>query len=938
MFVALTAAAFAADTRLLRAPGFPGDAPAYTTFEDAEGWLWFGTVLGLHRYDGERAVRWGGEGFLRDVVDIEAVDDGAVQVRTKDRRLYTVYADHAERRKGPDGADLPPVDGAATDGAGGLWVAYDGGLWHTDSGGWRRVGDVPDVISLHAANGGGVWITEAQQLRHVDGAGHELPPLAVPWASDVAEAGGVTWIASRTRHVYRVDGSGVHDLHTDVDWALSVVAVADGAWVATSRALLRFRGDRLALRVEVPDGIAQNDSLRLDHEGSLWVATFNGPRVRPSPDAANLTPDALPDADITSVTPWNDDLFLTGWTHAGTLHADGSYTPAPWAFPGWPPCRDAAGGLWSYLWPAARDPDRVGFVRVAGGAPDVLLLPDGVTGNSCQAASPGGFWLALSTGLAYAPSAAGPLRMLPMPGHRADVAYEDGKGHLWAFAGDQACDGAVAAVLAEAPDAWRCGPSGAPDYVDQIAEVGGALWAGGDGSGVLERRGDAWVRLPASDTLGASRIYALRPRGADEAWLTTPASVVRVRRAPDTPGGFTVLERIASGNGAPDAGAQDLVERPDGSLLLATHGGLQEVPSGDRAGAPAPPVAAIGELRADGRPAAAEAVASWPHNQVEVQAAAPTYRDRSQLRFRFRVDDDAPWSEPAAASLARFVDLPAGDYALSVQASTDGHTWSPASPPRRLRVVKPWYLRTPTLLAGLLALGGAALAAARQRAAARARVEAERRRIAMELHDDLGAGLSTVSMLTGLAADASLDDAARRSIAAQAADTAAGLGASLGDIVWTLRREAGSPEAVARSVVERARRTFPGARPRLHVDVAPAWPAAEFGVREFRELQLFAQEALGNAARHAEAENVWLRFHPWRLVVEDDGRGLGGATAHPGTGSGLANLAARAEALGATLELGARPGGGTRVALTWSRPPGARPPRGRGHGRHRPHE
>jgi signal transduction histidine kinase len=81
-----------------------------------------------------------------------------------------------------------------------------------------------------------------------------------------------------------------------------------------------------------------------------------------------------------------------------------------------------------------------------------------------------------------------------------------------------------------------------------------------------------------------------------------------------------------------------------------------------------------------------------------------------------------------------------------------------------------------------------------------------------------------------------------------------------------------------------------------------------------------AAELLANAARHAGAHRVALRLTEHgtalRLSVTDDGRGGAGAA---GTGTGLAGLADRAEALDGHLEIRSPAGGPTTVTMTLPR-------------------
>jgi two-component system nitrate/nitrite sensor histidine kinase NarX len=91
-----------------------------------------------------------------------------------------------------------------------------------------------------------------------------------------------------------------------------------------------------------------------------------------------------------------------------------------------------------------------------------------------------------------------------------------------------------------------------------------------------------------------------------------------------------------------------------------------------------------------------------------------------------------------------------------------------------------------------------------------------------------------------------------------------------------------------------------------------------------QETQVFhiVQEALTNVARHARAAHARLQVaapQPGELeiVVEDDGTGLPSSTGG-GTHYGLEIMVERARRLGGQLEVGPRPGGGTRVRLTFA--------------------
>jgi signal transduction histidine kinase len=214
-----------------------------------------------------------------------------------------------------------------------------------------------------------------------------------------------------------------------------------------------------------------------------------------------------------------------------------------------------------------------------------------------------------------------------------------------------------------------------------------------------------------------------------------------------------------------------------------------------------------------------------------------------------------------------------------------------------------------------VALREAELGASFERVGALEREQAavdERQRILRELHDGVGARLFTA--LSRLEGGTIGQDAAAAELRACLADMrlttetlAPGqttLGAAIGNFLsrWDdVLRDAG---------------TTPEWRVAAEAEALPVAP------RHALQLLRVMQEALTNALRHAGARHVALELSvaagALRLRVDDDGGGLPGNAAH--RGRGLANMHARADALGARLALGARPGGGTRVELHW---PGA---------------
>ncbi len=202
-----------------------------------------------------------------------------------------------------------------------------------------------------------------------------------------------------------------------------------------------------------------------------------------------------------------------------------------------------------------------------------------------------------------------------------------------------------------------------------------------------------------------------------------------------------------------------------------------------------------------------------------------------------------------------------------------------------------------------LAQANAELLATRSLLAESAR-DQERLRLSRELHDVAGHKLTALKLNLGAAARKDGEgSAAEVALAARLADE---LLADIRGVVAQMRAHDGMN---LRAAIEQLAAPLP--RPRVHVAVEP--DATVDTVEQAEAVVRSVQEALTNAARHAEAENVWvvLRRADARLEIEvrDDGRGSGPLR----FGNGLRGMRERLQALGGDLAVERGPTGG--VAL-----------------------
>jgi signal transduction histidine kinase len=207
-------------------------------------------------------------------------------------------------------------------------------------------------------------------------------------------------------------------------------------------------------------------------------------------------------------------------------------------------------------------------------------------------------------------------------------------------------------------------------------------------------------------------------------------------------------------------------------------------------------------------------------------------------------------------------------------------------------------------------------------------LQVERVRIARDIHDDLGAQLTQLLLMGEVAQREQPEDSAARGQFNQMCERARELAHALDEVVWAVNSRRDTVRDFTSYVCKYAQIFFSATGIRCRLDVEPEIPATTFDLPVRRHLFLAVKEALNNAAKHSQADELFLRInrrhHKLSVVVEDNGRGFDTAQI-VGERNGLTNMWQRMGEIGGTCEISSQPGGGCRVVFTVPLP---REPRG----------
>lgn len=909
--------------------------------QDTAGFLWIGTLGGLYRFDGVEIRPWAPEKLDLPVTALAAGPDGQVVAVDQEGALYAVEGEEVVPVSGNGGEAITDAAHAAFDGGGRLWVARSDGVHVREPGGRWSVPEGPapgeEVEWVFPVADRGLYVAGDDALWRLGPDGFEKV-AEVNQIEDVAAApGGGLVVMSRMRFwetpraggaVVRIREDGAEELvRMRGARGIRLAVRGDTVWASFDRYLVSIAPDGAISTLGPEDGIPGGGPLLVDREGSLWLGTFSGLLQFPEPGTRIWGQgDGLPSEHTRFLAEGEEGLWVSTWQGMGSLRrARGGWSAVvERRMNRYELCGDARGRVWA----GARDsPGDPGYLTRLDDAEGRTRL---VTGSltACHRTGSGELWMGTQRGdLLVLEPRGEPRRVTGPPSSGPDrwvtALTVDREDRLWLGSQETVCHASRQEVR-EGRAPWSCQQIPGARHVHSMASMpSGALWAATEGLGVLRRESDHWERVPGSRKLPSRGVLNLVPSAAGGIWLLGHAVVQRVLERPGTAAGWEVVERLGHWHGIPAVGAWDLLEDDEGAQWLTTRQGVVRVPARARSAAPPPPAVELVDVRVDERRLSLDEAPRIPYesNRVELRFAALSFRDPFLRRYQVRVSEGEDWREVSRPAF-RFMDLPPGDYVAGVRASLDGEHWT--SPPETyaFSVAPPWWRRGWVLTLFALCAAGALYGLYRWRLGFLLELERQRTRIAMDLHDQMGSGLGSIGILADVLLQGDLGDRDRLRMAREIEATAEELGASLSDIVWSLRKDSATLAELAAKLGEHGSRLFADREVEFVVRAPEELPERRLELTLRRNLLLIGLEALHNALRHAGASRVELELRPegrgrWRLQVADDGVGIPEA---PEGGLGLESMEHRAREIGAELRWGPREPRGTVVTLRFAVP------------------
>jgi len=401
-------------------------------------------------------------------------------------------------------------------------------------------------------------------------------------------------------------------------------------------------------------------------------------------------------------------------------------------------------------------------------------------------------------------------------------------------------------------------------------------------------------------------------------WLNTQSGIVIYDQQKKS---FNILDKKS---GLPmEVASNDLITRENGEVITGYDGGIMVIQPSLLQFNQSFPSPEWTSIIIDNDPVSSKWKGKTPellYNQsIAFSFISPSYDNPEKHHYAAQLMGiDKDWRDLGNNTSQRFSNLPAGTYEFRVRVATADGTWNEKYLSYSFIVNPPFWKTWWFISFCALILLTAAWGLYRYRLQAALRMEKLRTRIATDLHDDIGATLSSITMYSeSIRGPVKEQIPQLEPILNKIGETSRNMISSMSDIVWAINPANDAGEKLVQRMESYARDICAVKQVSLLFEADEKLKDLNLSLELRKNIYLIFKEALNNALKYAEATQINIQItgkqNQLLLQVSDNGKGF--EETRSDKGNGLKNMEMRAKEIHALLNISSDSNKGTMVEL-----------------------
>lgn len=310
----------------------------------------------------------------------------------------------------------------------------------------------------------------------------------------------------------------------------------------------------------------------------------------------------------------------------------------------------------------------------------------------------------------------------------------------------------------------------------------------------------------------------------------------------------------------------------------------------------------------------------YGENYISFAYVALNFTQSFKNRYAYMLEGlDKKWVEAGDRRFATYANIAPGTYTFHVKAANNNGIWNENGAKITFIISQPWW--NTWWFYTLVVLTVIAVVYVIFQAKLRQKVKAieVRNTISRDLHDEVGSTLSSIGFLSSMALN-DAEEANSRIVSTLNTinESSTRMLDAMNDIIWNIQPKNDTVQNIIARMVEFASDLLESRKINLHLHTGKNLEHLHLGITERHNFYMIFKEAINNLAKYSQATEAWINMDYddgyLNLEIKDNGKGFDPAHIRDG-GNGLRNMKNRAEKIGAYYRLETEVNVGTTVVV-----------------------